>query len=1065
MFTVALFCALTGSAQPYYFKHYQVENGLTNSTIFCSTQDKKGFLWFGTREGLNRFDGYHFKVFTRFGDNSSAQSYDLIHCLSTDQDGNVWIGGQYGLFRFDEKTEKLIRVNDSLIEINYIQRDNGDNLWFLSLNIVYRYNLKTRDLRRFPTTGKFTTTSICKTDDGSMWFTTTDGHIQKFDTVLQTFTSYDIFSHSPAASSHWVERIRYAGNHQFLIGTSNQGLKSFDETTGQYKDILIYNPDKTTIYVRDILQYGPEEFWLGTESGIFIYNTRHQTFTNLRKNFQDPYSINDNAIYTLCKDSEGGVWVGTFFGGLNYYSRQYSSFQKYFPDNSSSSISGSAVREICQDKNHNVWIGTEDAGLNKLDPRTGLITQFHPNGHPTDISYSNIHGLLADGNNLWIGTFEHGLDKMDLRTNKVYRHYFAGPADNQLKSNFVLSITRTSDGQLVMGSSNGVYYYREKTDDFVRLPYTPTGIFVAFVMEDHEGTIWVGTHGSGVFSYNPRTGAHTSWSNTASDKSGAHLGFVNAITEDGQYNLWFATEGDGLWKLSADRQNFSSFTTTAGLPSNFIFKVIEDNNKDVWASTSKGLACLHHGNVPITVFTRANGLLNDQFNYSSGFKDEDGKLYFGSVKGMITFQPDDFVPSAYTPSVYITGFQVDNRELTISQDSSILRQSILFTDKLRLPYDQSSFSLDFTALSFTAPERTEYSYKMEGLDKTWTYLKSNRKVYFTNLSPGTYTFRVRAATGGKWGIYEKQLTIEVRPPFWMTTAAYILYVLIFSGLVGYIVRSYHRRTQIKKEKEIYEAKIDFFTNIAHEIRTPLTLIKGPVENLHEMADDIPDIKDDVYMMERNTNRLISLINQILDFRQTETKGFRLDFTRVNITALLQENYANFAALAKKKGLDYRIEHSSNDVYAMADEEALNKIFSNLFSNAIKYGEKKVIVSLDPTREPTTDRNPTAARNPNAPRELTIRFSNDGPLIPEERREHIFEPFYRLKGNGKEKGTGIGLALARSLAELHEGRIYVDNSADGYNNFIFTLPLRPLQDRDTHRHPTIFRYLHSLTKNS
>jgi len=203
------------------------------------------------------------------------------------------------------------------------------------------------------------------------------------------------------------------------------------------------------------------------------------------------------------------------------------------------------------------------------------------------------------------------------------------------------------------------------------------------------------------------------------------------------------------------------------------------------------------------------------------------------------------------------------------------------------------------------------------------------------------------------------------------------------------------------------------------------------------------------MMERNTNRLISLVNQILDFRQTETKGFRLDFTRVNITALLQENYSSFAALAKKKGLDYRFEHSGNDVYAMADEEALNKIFSNLFSNAIKYGEKRVIVSLDPA----------------TPQELTIRFSNDGPLIPAERRERIFEPFYRLKGNGKEKGTGIGLALARSLAELHEGRIFVDNSADGYNNFVFTLPLRPLQDRGTHKHPTIFRYLHSLTKNT
>lgn len=1048
---IASFGTLTGDAQPYYFRHYQVENGLPNSTIFCSTQDKRGFLWFGTREGLNRFDGYHFKVFTRFGDNSSDQSYDLIHCLSTDQDGNVWIGGQYGLFRFDEKAERLVRVNDSLTEINDIQRDNGDNLWFLSFNVIYRYNLRTRALRRFAGSsgagsGQLIATSICKSDDGGMWFSCIDGTIKKFDSVLQTFTSFDVFAHSPAASSHWIEKVRNAGNHQLFIGTASQGLKSFDETTGQYKDVLIYNPDRTTMYVRDILRYSPEEFWLGTESGIFIYNTRKQSFVNLRKKFQDPYSINDNAIYTLCKDSEGGVWVGTFFGGLNYYSRQSSSFQKYFPDNSDSSISGSAVREICQDKWRRIWIGTEDAGLNFLDPKTGQIVQFHPNGKPTDIAYSNIHGLVADGNTLWIGTFEHGLDKMDMRTGKVYKHYLAGPGAHQLKSNFVICIARTSTGQIILGSSNGVFVYREKTDDFDRLPYMPNSVFVTAIVEDHEGTIWVGTRGNGVFTYNPLTGEHNKYPIAS---SAAHLEFINAITEDSEHNMWFATEGDGLWKLSSNRTSLSSFTTTAGLPSNFIYKVLEDDHLNIWASSSKGLACLHHGNVPITVYTRANGLINDQFNYSSGFKDADGKLYFGSVKGMITFHPDDIVPSAYAPFVYITGFQVDNRELTIRKDSSILQQSILFTDKIRLPYDQSSFSLDFTALSYTAPERTEYSYKMDGLDKSWTYLKSNRKVYFTNLAPGSYTFRVKAATGGKWSVYERQLLIEVLPPFWATTFAYVLYILAFSALVAYIVRSYHRRTQIKKEKEIYEAKIDFFTNVAHEIRTPLTLIKGPVENLHEIAADITEIKDDVYTMERNTNRLIALVNQILDFRQTETKGFRLDFTRVNITALLQEHYTNFAALAKKKELDYRFEHPGNDIYVMADEEALNKIFSNLYSNAIKYAEKKVIVRLGPL----------------SPGELTIWFSNDGPLIPNEKKERIFEPFYRLKGNAKEKGTGIGLALARSLAELHEGTISVYDSADGFNTFVFTLPLQPRTGQGVRKHRTFFRYLHSLTKNA
>ena len=1024
-------CPTAALAQPYYFRHYQVENGLSNSTVFCSTQDKKGFLWFGTKEGLNRFDGYHFKLFTRRGNNTagdaSATGSDLIYCLFSDQQGTLWIGGQNGLFRFDDQQERLVRVIDSLVEINWIQTDDRGNCWFLSMNNIYRYNLQTKQLTHFPENKYFYATSICKSEDGSIWFTANDGLIKKFDPGTNTFLSYNIFSHSPEPSSRWLQRIRYAGNHIFLIGTNSQGLKSFDETTGDYQDILTYNPDKTTIFVRDIMQYAPDEFWLATESGIFILNLKTHALTNLRKKFLDPYSLSDNAVYTLCKDTEGGVWAGTFFGGVNYYSRQYSSFQKYFPDNSKNSISGSAVREICQDRYNNIWIGTEDAGLNKLNPKTGAITHFMPAGAPTDIDYTNIHGLLAIGNELWIGTFEHGLDVMDIRTGKVIRRYLAGPRPNELKSNFVLCLIRTRAGQLLMGSSNGAFSYREKTNDFAPLPTVPRhNIFIAAIMEDHEGTVWVGTHGKGVYYYNPLTGknGHYDASPAGNDKD-ATLNVLNAITEDSNNNIWFSTEGSGAWRLAPDRKTFTNYTTANGLPSNFIFKVIEDNNKNLWITTSKGLANLHQGDTPVTIYTKANGLLNDQFNYSSGFKDPDGRLYFGSVKGMITFHPDDFVRNGFTPSVYITGFQVDNRELTIDQDSSFLKRSILYTDKITLPYDRSSFSIDFAALSFTSPERTEYSYKMDGLDKAWTHLTTNRKVYFTNLAPGEYHFKVKAASGNEESANARQLAIEVLPPFWKTKTAWLIYTLLIGLLIYYIVRSYHRRTEIKKEKEIYEAKFDFFTNIAHEIRTPLTLIKGPAENLREMVDEIPQIKEDVITMERNTNRLIALVTQILDFRQTETKGFSLDFTRVNITGIMQETYLSFSAMAKKKALTCTFTHPPADIYAMADEEALNKIFSNLFSNAVKYGQQNVNISLTQPGKEGGD--------------ITIEISNDGPVIPEEMKERIFEPFYRLKGTAKQKGTGIGLALARSLAELHKGRIFLDNREDGLNTFIFTLP--------------------------
>jgi signal transduction histidine kinase/ligand-binding sensor domain-containing protein len=1085
IFTIFLIiCHCRTNAQPFYFRHYQVENGLSNSTVFCSTQDKYGFLWFGTREGLNRFDGYHFKLFNysdkliTHNDNLSIHDSnekippgsDMIYCLFSDPGGSLWVGGRNGLFLFDRQQEKMTRLLDSLTEINWIQTDDKGNLWFLSTNNVYRYNLTTHQLKHFPIAQYFYATSICKADDGGLWFSTSNGLIERFNEGTETFTAYDLFAHSPVPDSRWLSRIRFAGKGRFLIGTTSQGLKIFDATNSDYKDLLTRNPDKSTIYVRDILPYSASECWLATESGIYIVDINTGRMINLRKNFTDPYSLSDNAIYALCRDSEGGVWAGTYFGGVNYYSRQYSSFQKYFPDNTQNSISGSAVREICQDAYHNIWIGTEDAGLNKLDIKTGAITHYLPSGSSNDIAYSNIHGLLCTGNEIWIGTFEHGLDVMNIRTGKVIRHYMAGPRPNDLKSNFVLSLIKTNSGRLVLGTSNGVYWYNEKTNDFTPISGIPSNLFAAIVMEDHDGRLWIGSHGSGVYYYNRQTGQTGHLPGNVADGNGLSSPIVNAITEDSDHNIWFSTEGGGLCRLGADRKTYLNYTTANGLPSNFIFRLIEDNNKNYWVTTSKGLANLHRsdeqadqqsgegtdhqsGNradlrtdYTMIIYTRANGLLNDQFNYNSGFKDKDGKLYFGSVKGMITFNPGDFVHNSFIPPIYITGIQVNNQEQMVGADSSFLKKSIACTDTITLPHDQSTFSIDFAALYYATPERTEYAYMMEGLEKSPTLLKNNRKIYFTNLAPGFYVFKLRAAVDGLWSQQEKRLFIRILPPFLATTPAFIFYALMIILLGWYIVRGYHRRTQIKKEKEIYGAKIEFFTNIAHEIRTPLTLIKGPAENLREQIDAIPAIKEDVITLERNTNRLISLVTQILDFRQTETGSFSLDLTRVNITEILQETWLNFDALARKRHIHFRFEHPTADIYAIADEEALIKIFSNLLSNAVKYGQQQVLVRLfaQGDERPDAGKNVLNDKKAGVPAnnhsDILIEIVSDGPVIPEDMKERIFEPFFRMKNTSPQPGTGIGLALARSLAELHKGRICLDNRRHpGLNTFIFILP--------------------------
>jgi ligand-binding sensor domain-containing protein len=343
-------CSIT--AQPYYFRHFQVENGLSNNSVFCTAQDKNGFVWFGTKDGLNRFDGYRFKTFNINSDDESSLERDLILSLATDQGGNLWVGTQKGLYRFDAEKERLVPFIDTLYNINDVHIDGENGLWFISAVTVCNYNFQTKKLTTLPPNQYFNATSLFEIN-GTLWVSSSDGYLHKVDIKTKRFISYDLFAHSSSPASRWIEKIYPASDNAIFVGTSSQGIKQFDIKSGKYRDLLTYNPDRTSIYVRDVIRVSKQEFWFATESGIFILNTATQKFTNLKKKYLDPYSLSDNAIYTLHKDNEGGIWAGTYFGGVNYFPKQFSSFQKYFPDYTKNSISGSAVREICEDNNLN----------------------------------------------------------------------------------------------------------------------------------------------------------------------------------------------------------------------------------------------------------------------------------------------------------------------------------------------------------------------------------------------------------------------------------------------------------------------------------------------------------------------------------------------------------------------------------------------------------------------------------------------------------------------------------------------------------------------------------------
>lgn len=1019
-------------AQTYYFRHYQVEDGLANSTVHCSLQDKKGFIWMGTKGGLNRFDGYSFKVFRHDEDDSTSIGSNFLRSIYEDQHGVIYAGTINGLYRYNDSVENFTEIKTGG-EVRDIKADNNNNLWFVLAGQLIRIDLTTGKEYPYIQSKYFDATSICITKNNEVWVATMGGMLEKYNAADDSFTAYPVFEKNTSGGAQWIEKIYYSDHHTIFIGTATHGVKLFDIATKTWKDIITYNEDKTTIFARDFIQASGDEYWIATESGIFIYNSTDSSFVNLRKQYNNPYSLSDNAVYTLCKDREGGIWAGTFFGGMNYYPKQYAAFKKYFPDNSAHSLSGNAVREICKDQYGNFWIGTEDAGLNKFDIYKGTFTAYKPTGKKEDITYYNVHGLLAKGNELWVGTFEHGLDVLDVRTGKVIRHYTTGP-EGSLVSNFIITILQAKDGSIYIGTRNGLQKYDAVQDKFVLVTEVPPN-FIYALCEDHNGTIWAGTTDNGIFYFNEHTKEKGNLKYDPHNKKSLSTNFIISIYEDSKNNLWIGTEGGGLCKYNSVNKTFKRYNAKNGFPSTTALNMLEDDQHMLWITTIRGLVQLDPATDAIKVFTKSNGLLNDQFNYSSGFKDTDGTLYFGSVRGLISFNPASFVNKTFIPPVYITGLQVNNMELPV-RNNSPLRQSIEYTQNITLAYDQSSLSIDFAALTYTAPEMTEYAYMMEGIDKNWTYLKTNRKVYFTDLSPGSYTFKVKASVAnGKWNDKITYLNIQILSPVWASTWAYILYTLVVLCVIYLLVRNYHRRTAARnkrkieileheKEKEIYEAKIGFFTNIAHEIRTPLTLIKAPMEKVMKQVDNNPGMITNLKLMEKSTNRLIDLTSQLLDFRKTETQGYSLNFVNTDVSELLKETFSHFTAAAEQKNIDYSIALPAEHLHAYVDIEAMKKILSNLISNALKFGNSKVSVKLLFCNKEENS--------------FSFEIKNDGPLIPPHLKEKIFEPFYRI--NEIEKGTGIGLALARSLAELHKGNLYLDSTDTHMNTFVLTLPV-------------------------
>lgn len=1038
-FFITIFCQAQSVEEHYYFKNLSIRNGLSQNTVNAILQDRKGFMWLGTKDGLNRYDGLSFRKFKHDAANPRSIGNSFITSLYEDFNGNIWVGTDAGVYIYYPEKEAFEEFDCQSLEKTRIERsvsmiagDKQGRVWIaVEAQGMFCYDARQKLLRNYPLS-EISSNIKCFTFDsgGTLWLGFYGDGLYYSKDNLATVHPYGSPEDGKREFEGGVITKIVQGNYNCLyIGSVKEGVSELNLTSGQVRNLLAIDESGESIFCRDLLPYSDNELWIGTESGIYIYNLRTAQFIHLRASLYDSYSLSDNAIYALYKDREEGLWIGSYFGGVDYYPRQYTYFAKYYPKNIANSLHGKRVREFCRADDGTLWIGTEDGGLNHFNPKTKEFHFFEPSA-----GFTNIHGLCMDGSHLWVGTFSKGLRVIDTRTGVVLRTYTEGHTPHSLNDNSIFSICRTSAGEIYLGTLFGLLRYNRTQDNFDRIPEL-NGKFVYDIKEDSYGNLWLATYANGAYCYDVSVRRWKNYVFDAEDERSLPYDKVLSVFEDSYRQIWLTTQGGGFCLFHPDTETFTRYGLKDGLPNDVVYQIVEDDDRFLWLTTNNGLVRFDPKTMEMKVFSTANGLPTNQFNYRSGFKDEAGNIYLGSINGFVAFDPRTFAENRQVPAVAITDFLLFNKEVSVGETDSPLKSSITFSDKVVLTADQNSFSFRIAALSYQAPRMNKLMYKLEGFDEGWLTIGESPLVTYSNLGYGDYVFKVKASNSdGVWNEQETSLHLSILPPFYLSGWAYCFYVLFFMGCLVCVIfyfkrrnyRKQHRQMEMleqEKEREVYHAKIDFFTNVAHEIRTPLTLIKGPLENIILKKEVDSETKEDLYIMKQNTERLLNLTNQLLDFRKTETRGFRLNFTECDVVAVLRETYLRFTSLAKQKGLDFILELPQECFMADVNQEALTKIISNLLNNGVKYASTYLRISLE------TDE-----------KVFHIRTFNDGEMIPDTMKEEIFKPFVRLdKEDEVTTGTGIGLALSRSLAELHQGSLMMEKGEE-VNCFCLTLPV-------------------------
>jgi len=1051
------------------FNHLSAKHGLSQNGVMAIFKDSKGFMWFGTRDGLNRYDGYNFQVFRHNDLDKNSISNNFITSITEDKNGILWVGTENGLNSFNTLNQKFTSYkhspdDDTSISENQILSilctKNGD-LWVGTENGLNLMQRNSTSFVKFHNTihnpnslsGNQITT-LFEDSKNTLWIGTRYNGLNKREANSTYFLrSQNNSKNSNSISGNHIKAIAEDSKGNIWVGTVKSGITILkkDGSTSYIKHELNSNNSLSNNNIRELIFDESKNLWIATYKGLNYLNTttnKFEVFKNLPGNKN---SLSENSIRSLYLDSKGFLWAGTYFAGLNLLnlnSKQFTHFQHNPLDKNS--ISHNVVSSMAEDENGNVWVGTEGGGLNYFDFQKQTFSKIKTL-FGTLISANTVKSIIIDRNqNLWIGTHLEGVFLVNFKKKKVtiFKHEKENP--NSLSNNIITSLHEDSTGKIWMGTEIGINLYNPKTSNISRVQFVNNKSPIKSIFEDSEKNIWIGTKGNGLFLLKNGTIKHFTHSEKK-DTSLSHNSIYD-IFEDSKHRIWVGTYGGGLNLFNKTNNSFKSYKIRDGLINDIVYKIEEDKTGSLWISTIEGISKFENNLKKFKNFSTHNGLPLEELNENSILNHSSGTMFFGGFNGLVNFNIQKIKDNLVVPEVSLTELKLHNKTVFPNDKNNLLKQLISDTEAITFSHNQSIFTIDFVALNYTQLGENQYAYKLEGLETDWNYVGNKRSATYTNLEPGNYTFKVKAANNdGVWNDNIASLKITKLPPYWKTIWAYIIYVIIVL-IIFLIIRKYflinlHLENNLKLEKlekqqieDLTKLKLKFFTNISHDFRTPLTLIYGPLQELILKSNN-KEAHSHLVLIKKNVNLMLRLINQLMDFRKIQTSKLSLHLIQEPLMPFIKEVMFSFKEMAKNHNIKFLFISRVSIKTIYFDRDKIEKILFNLLSNAFKYTPDNGKITVEVYTK--------YALNENDLDYLEISVKNTGHGIEKVNLGNIFDRFFQGDDHIEHThaGTGIGLSLVKNLIELHKGYVHVNSELDKFTEFVIGIPMTDVYAKD------------------